>query len=131
MHRLLALTAVLLFGGCVSLSYAFTPATNKPISGRPAGCKFELHTSTPTQGYEEIGTLKHYNGDPPKDTEKFRKAVAEQVCEVGGDAVIATADAKGLYTTGSIIKYVGGAEPIKPISNMPTPQQSDNEVPKN
>src|SRR5262245_36531139 len=66
MHRIVVLAAIAmsLLSGCVALSYAFTPASSKPISARPNGCKFDLHTSTPTQGYEEIGTLKHYNGDP-------------------------------------------------------------------
>ena len=126
MHRLIVLV---LLAGCVPLSYAFTPATNAPIKAKPNGCEFKVVTSTPAEGYEEIGTLQHYNGTPPKDTEKFRKAVAEQVCQVGGDAVIATANAKGELTTGSIVKFVTHAEPIKPITDMPKTQQGDNENP--
>ncbi|HEY5922511.1 MAG TPA: hypothetical protein VIV11_12605 [Kofleriaceae bacterium] len=129
MQRLMAIVTFVLFAGCVPLSYAYTPATSNPVARKPAGCKFDIHTTTPTQGYSELGTLKHYNGEAPKDTEKFRKAVAEQVCDVGGDAVIVTTNEKGLYTTGSVVKYVGGAEPVKPVQDMPSVQQSDTEVP--
>jgi len=121
---------LVLLAGCVPLSYAFTPSTNAPIQARPNGCEFKVVLSQPTEGYEEIGTLQHYNGTPPKDTEKFKKAVAEQVCQVGGDGVIATSNEKGELTKGSIIKFVNHAEPIKPISDMPSVQQSDTEVPK-
>lgn len=127
MHRLLVLVLV---SGCVPLSYTYTPATNKPAVAKAKGCKFEVHGAQPTQGYEEVGILQHYNGDPPKNIEKFRSAVADQVCQVGGDAVIAAPDEKGLYTKGSIVRYVNYAEPVKPISDMPATQQSDTELPK-
>jgi hypothetical protein len=124
------LALLLLLAGCVPLSYAFTPSARSQPPAKPAGCKFDMHTSMPSEGFEEIGTLEHYNGDPPKDTEKMRKAVAEQVCQLGGDAVIATQNEKGFFTKGQVIKYVKHAEPVKPISD-PTPMQSpDNELPK-
>src|SRR5262245_18462633 len=97
MHRLIVLV---LFAGCVPLSYAFTPATNAPIKSRPDNCEFKVLLSPPPEGYEEIGELKHYNGTPPSDAEKFKKAVAEQVCQNGGDAVIGFADDKGKLTKG-------------------------------
>jgi hypothetical protein len=127
MHRLLVLVLV---AGCVPLSYAFTPSARFQPPPKPKGCKFDMHTSQPSDGYEEIGTLEHYNGDPPKDVEKMRKAVAEQVCELGGDAVIATTDAKGHYTKGQVIKYAKHAEPVKPLTDAPPIQSSDTEVPK-
>ncbi len=128
MHRLVLL---LVFAGCVPLSYTYTPATNKPETAKAKGCTFEVVGSQPEQGYEEIGILAHYNGNPPKSVDKFKSAVASQVCEVGGDAVIAAPDAKGVYTKGSIIKYVNFAAPVKPISDMPATQQSDSELPTN
>ena len=124
------LVAVVLLSGCVPLSYAFTPSTNAPIQAKAKGCEFKVVLSQPAEGYEEIGTLEHYNGTPPKDTETFKKAVAEQVCQVGGDGVIATSNAKGELTKGSIIKFVNHAEPVKPLTDMPSVQQSDTEVPK-
>jgi hypothetical protein len=124
------LVLLLLLVGCVPLSYAFTPSTNQPISGKPKGCKFEVPTSQPTEGYEEIGVLDHYNGDAPKNLDTFRKAVAEQVCQLGGDAVIAIANDKGEYTKGTVIRFVHHAEPVKPISDMPTTQAPDSELPR-
>jgi hypothetical protein len=127
MRRLLA---VVLLAGCVPLSYAFTPSTQAPIKAKPSNCEFKVFLSNPAEGYEEIGTLQHYNGTPPKDTEKFKKAVAEQVCQVGGDAVIATSDEKGQLMKGSIIRWSSTAQPVKPISDVPSVQQSDEELPK-
>src|SRR5688572_10856023 len=96
MHRLIVL---LLVAGCVPLSYAWTPASAKAVSPKPDNCKVEVFTSQPEQAYEELGTVKHYNGTPPKQAEKLRAAVAKQVCSAGGDAVIAFADEKGEYTS--------------------------------
>jgi hypothetical protein len=44
--------------------------------------------------------------------------------------VLATTDEKGAITKGAIIRLVHHAEPVKPISDMPTTQQSDTEKPK-
>jgi hypothetical protein len=121
--------ALVLVAGCVPLSYTFTPASSQPVMAKPKGCKFEVVMSQPNEGYEEIGTLDYYNGEAPKDVNKFKKAVAEQVCQVGGEAVVATVDAKGVITKGSVIKFVHHAEPVKPISDMPTTQAPDTENP--
>jgi hypothetical protein len=127
MRRLLA---VVLLAGCVPLSYTFTPSSSAPVHSNPKGCKFDVLMSAPPEGYEEIGTLELYNGDAPKSSDKFKSAVADQVCDVGGDAVIATTNDKGAITKGAIIRRVHHAEPVKPISDMPTTQQSDTEKPK-
>lgn len=127
MHRLLAL---ILVAGCVPLSYAFTPASNQALREKPNGCTFVMHTTQPSEGFEEIGMLEHYNGDPPKDVEKMKKAIAEQVCQLGGDAVIVTANEKGQYTKGQVIRYVNHAEPVKPLTGMPSTQSTDAEKPK-
>jgi len=130
MHRILGLVfASALVAGCVPLSYTFTPASSQPVRPKAKGCEFKVVGSQPAEGYEEIGTLEHYNGTPPKDAEKFRKAVAEQVCQVGGDAVITTTNEKGELTKGSIIKFVNHAEPVKPIQDLPPPQATDSEKP--
>lgn len=121
--------ALVVVAGCVPLSYTFTPSSSQAISAKPKGCKFEVVMSQPSEGYEEIGMLDYYNGSAPKDVNKFKSAVAEQVCQVGGDAVVATTDAKGVITKGSVIKFVHHAEPVKPITDMPATQSSDTEIP--
>jgi hypothetical protein len=128
MHRLFVLA---LLAGCSPLTYTWTPASAKPVSPKPDNCKVEVFTSQPTQSYEEIGYVSHYNGTPPKQAEKLRAAVVDQACAAGGDAVIAIADDKGEYTKGTVIKFTGTpAEPVKPVPDLPPPQSSDTEQPK-
>src|SRR3712207_6395472 len=102
MHRLVALVA--LCCGCVSTTYSFTPSTKGEVA-RNAGCDFEIFDAPPEKAFEEIGRLDHYNGDVPKTVDKLRSAIKDRVCEVGGEAVIADADAKGEFRTATVIKY--------------------------
>ncbi|MGE0550218.1 MAG: hypothetical protein AB7O24_25395 [Kofleriaceae bacterium] len=102
MHRLALLV---LLASCTPTSYAFSPTMRRTPDAKPEGCTFEVVTSQPSRGYEEIGTLTLINGEV-KTLDDFKSAVAKQVCSVGGDAAIATGDAKGAYTKGSVIRYV-------------------------
>lgn len=101
MHRL-ALVALLC--GCVSTQFSFTPSTKGHVP-KAAGCQFEIFDAPPDKPFEEIGRLDYYNGDVPKTTDALRKAIKDRVCEVGGDAVVADADAKGEYRTATVIQY--------------------------
>ena len=124
-----ALAAVLLVG-CAPTTYTFTAASAKGVVAKDENCKIEILTSPPTGNYEETGVLEYYNGKEPKTVEDFKKAVHKQACKAGGDAVIAIANEKGQYTKGSVIHYLGDmATGIKPISDMPAPQQTDTETP--
>jgi hypothetical protein len=102
MQRFLILAVL---AGCVPTTYSFTPSSSRPISPKPENCAFEVMTSEPTNPYDEVGVLELYNGDAPKDADKFRKLIAKQVCEVGGDVVMPTIDDKGRYTKGTILHY--------------------------
>jgi hypothetical protein len=93
MHRVLLL---IVLASCVPTTYTYSPTTRRPFSSRPDDCSFEIATSTPSKSFDEVGTLQHYNGAEPRTVEELRKAVAKQVCGVGGDAVIAIANDKGL-----------------------------------
>ncbi len=137
MHRLIAL---LLVAGCTPTTFAFSP-TVKSVTRKPENCPIEAMTSLPSRDYQEIGTLEFYNGTEPKTLDDFKKAVAEQACRVGGDAVVAIADFKGLYTKGTVLAWTGPAdaspsrEPVPSKADKPTPppaatQQIDNERPK-
>jgi hypothetical protein len=127
MKRFLALV---LLAGCSPTTFAFTPASPRGISAKPHDCPVEIVTSTPERNYEEIGTLDFYNGPEPKNVDDFKKAVAKQVCQAGGDAAIAIANDKGRYTKGSVIRYLGDmATPLKPPKTEPVIQQSDTEKP--
>jgi hypothetical protein len=102
MYRLLA---ALLATGCVPTSYTYSPSVAHGPAPRPQGCVVEIVRSPPAKAYEEVGTLTFYNGTEPTTVEDFKRVVSKQVCEVGGDAVIATANAKGQLTTGTVIRY--------------------------
>jgi hypothetical protein len=122
--------AALLFAGCSPTTFTLTPASAKGYVSKPSNCPIEILTAPPTGNYEEVATLEYYNGKEPKTVDAFKKAVHERACQAGGDAVIAIANEKGQYMKGSVIHYLGDmATGIKPISDVPTPQQSDTEQP--
>ena len=123
MSRLLALV---LLAGCTPAEFAFSP-TVTVVTPKADNCSVDVVTST-SRTYQEVGTLEYYNGPQPKTLADFKKAVAKQVCSAGGDAVIAVQDAKGLYTKGTVISYMGPAAPAQP--GTPPEQQGDTEVPK-
>jgi hypothetical protein len=105
MHRLnIVAMVVVLAAGCVPTSYSYTPASSRSFGQRAAGCTFDVVTTPPTETYEEVGVLAHYNGDVPSNLDEFKKVVAKQVCGVGGDAVIASSNGTG-YDKGTIIHY--------------------------
>jgi hypothetical protein len=122
MKRVLLL---IMLASCTPTSYTYSPTILRPVSSRSDDCSFEVATSTPSRSFEEVGTLQHYNGTEPSTVEELRKAVAKQVCGVGGDAVIAIADNKGHYTKGTIIHYV--PEPGPPIPSPATVQPKETQ----
>jgi len=127
MSRLLAL---ILLAGCTPTSFAFSPMA-KGVTSKPDSCAVEVLTTFPSRNYEEVGTLDFYNGTVPKTADAFKQVVAKQVCEAGGDAVVATADEKGQFTKGTVIAYTGAAGPAAPErAGSPPEQQTDTELPK-
>jgi len=127
MKRFLLLAVV---AGCSPTTFSFTPASAKGVVVSPENCQLEILTNAPEKNYEAVGDLDYYNGEQPKNLDDFKKAVSSQACKAGGNAVIAIANDKGRYTKGTVIHYLGDmATGVKPISDMPTTQQSDTETP--
>src|SRR5262245_33861236 len=122
MHRFLRFV---LLAGCAPTTYAYTPATGKPETTKPENCAIEVFLSPPSKNYEQLGTLDYYNGGEPKNAEEFKKAVAKQACQAGGDAVIAIVDDKGRYTKGTVIHYV--PEPATIVQPMEKPTEKPAE----
>ena len=123
MHRLFLLT---LLAGCSPVTYAYTPASNLPVSPKPDNCVFEVLSAPSSEDFEELGYLEHYNGGKPKTADKFKAAVAKQVCGAGGDAVVAIMDNKGELTKGTIIRFrnkrpAGSASPPPPPADTERP----------
>jgi len=124
MYRL----ALVLLAGCASATFVFS-ASMKGFTAKPDNCPVEVLSSTPSRGFQELGTLDFYTGTEPKSLDAFKKSVAKQACEVGGDAVIAIADDKNQYTKGTVIAYTDtGAAPVR--AGTPPEQQHDTELPK-
>ena len=96
---------LVLLAGCAPTNYSWTPSSRRVFDERPKGCAFEVLASNPDRPYDEIGELKHYNGDMQKSMDDFKKTIAEQVCGVGGDGVYVTRDDKGAITKGTVIKF--------------------------
>ena len=88
---------------CVATSYTFSP-TARGITPREASCEFSIIAATPDEPFEEVGTMKHYNGDIPTTEAAFRKAIASTVCDNGGHAVVATPTNKN-YESATMIRY--------------------------
>src|SRR5215475_2204484 len=104
------LIAVVVASGCVPTSFTYSPSFAKGPAPKPEGCAFEVVTSPPTRPYEEVGVLSFYNGTEPTTVDELKKIVAKQVCDVGGDGVIAIANARGQLTRGTIIHYPPGSK---------------------
>ena len=133
MHRLLA---VVLLAGCGGATFVFSPSV-KGFVAKPDNCKIDVVATYPSRAVAELGTLEFYDGTEPKTLEAFKKAVSKQVCEVGGDAAIAIADDKNLYTKGTVLQYTDTGAPSsapdtpdKPSAPTPAVQQTDTENPK-
>jgi fermentation-respiration switch protein FrsA (DUF1100 family) len=112
MVQRLRVVVFLALGACVPTSYAYTPTATRGFPSRAAGCSFEVSTTEPTQAYEEVGTLKHYNGSVPKSLEDFKNAVSKQVCELGGDFVVVRGDGNGGYPDGTILHFNQLPKPV-------------------
>ncbi len=106
MQRLLVVAALC---SCVPTSYTYSPTTKGEVPRKPGskGCEFTIHTSAPDEDFQEVGVLKHYNGDVPTSEADFKKAIATRVCDVGGHAVIVQRTSKG-YETATVIQYSKG-----------------------
>lgn len=126
MSRLIALA---LLAGCAPTTFAYSPMING-VRSKPDNCALEVLTSLPARDYQAVGTLDFYNGTEPKTLEAFKTAVAKQVCNVGGDAVVAVADDKGQFTKGTIIAYIGSGAPGPARRDAPPDQRIDSELPK-
>jgi hypothetical protein len=105
-----AIVFVVVCAACVPTSYTFSPTTKGAAPARESGCEFKVLAATPDEEFQEIGTLKHYNGDIPKQEAEFRKAIGGRVCELGGHAVVAVPTNAG-YELATVIKYSAGFHP--------------------
>ena len=120
--RLLLLLLVLL--GCTQkLNFNYTATDSRANPTRPDGCEFEVLTTTPSRGFEEIGVLEldqRKSDASPSKVSHCRELVQHDVCAHGGEAVIAKANGLGLYIQGTVIRYVANSPTAAPVPGTPT-----------
>ncbi len=107
-------------------------ATGAPQTPREANCSFDILTSTPLLGYEEIGTIDvtpgGYGVNQFTDLSDFKAHITPNVCKLGGDAAIAAANGFGMYIKATVLKRVARPAPAAPAA--PTAAQASAEAPK-
>ncbi|MFY2561204.1 hypothetical protein ACN469_26625 [Corallococcus terminator] len=90
--------------GCYSTKYSYARTTQATAEARPATCQVDLFTTRPEGSFVELGVLE--NRYVPRSTaNEFVEAVRSQVCEAGGDAVLAEVNGFGNYIRGTVIRF--------------------------
>lgn len=84
-------------------TYTFVKTTGHTAEARKGGCAFDVLTTRPNKAYDELGVFEPYGA--VNDATAFRKAVADELCRQGGDAVIAEINGHGQYVRGTAIRY--------------------------
>src|SRR5260221_417808 len=87
--------------------YGFTATTQNAGTAKPAGCAFDILTTRPDQPFVEVGIFDVSSRlfSLPSDAGTFKKAVSDDVCRVGGDAVLAEINGYGAYVRGTVLRY--------------------------
>lgn len=105
MHRPLLLA--LLLSACGITYQGYDIQRSAPGTPKPAGCEFQVVSTVPQSGVEEVATLtlkNGINGDVPSDSARFRADVQAQVCEAGGDLVVTEVNGRGDIVRGIVFR---------------------------
>jgi hypothetical protein len=103
----LALSLGVLAIGCASMSpnYGLTKSVNN-LTPKAANCEFTVVTVPSDRPQEQVGILDAEMVPYAATTAaEFQDAVRKQVCEVGGDAVLAEINGRGRYVRGTIVRW--------------------------
>ena len=77
-------------------------------AGRGPDCEFRVIRGRITEPYEEVGIIDveaFHSGSLPDDEEAFKRVVTEDVCRVGGHAIIPAIDVYGHWVVGTVIRF--------------------------
>jgi len=115
----------LVFLGCGSTDVT---ATGPKAPPRPLTCDFEILTSLPMSGYQEIGTVDvtpgGYGVNQFTSLGDFKDHIRENVCQLGGDAAFASANGFGMYIKASVLKHVDAPAPAPgPVAAAEAPRK--------
>jgi hypothetical protein len=102
--RLSIVALVLSACGLQAASYRATQTGSSALTPKPANCDFAILTTTGSRPYEEIAILdsKNYMAH---DVAEFKEAIKKDVCELGGDAVLAQVNGYGYYPRGTVLRW--------------------------
>ena len=105
--RVLWLTLLLAALPSCAASYLYGPVDGAAAQPRDDDCAFTVTDTIPQVPFDTLGVLAPEDIQASRlstDPTKFQKAVEEQVCEAGGDAVVVERDAEGRFVRGTVIK---------------------------
>jgi hypothetical protein len=94
----------LLFAGCATTgnNYKFSITAEQQATGRAPDCSFRVVNVAPQQGYNELGVLDYDSGDVATKIDEFKTKIHAQVCQAGGDLVVAEINGFGSYVRGIV-----------------------------
>lgn len=105
MQRALPYLAVVAVIGCGGATTAFK-RTGPTLAAQPEGCEFSVVRASPTGPSRELGTIdiKYLKQtDWIYDESAFRRKVRANVCQSGGDTVVAHINDNGLYMSATVL----------------------------
>lgn len=104
------------FGACAQTGYIYTK-TGDSGPAKPPNCDFVIATTKVDRPYKEVGILDSQD-NPPSNAADFKERVRRQVCEAGGDAVVAEVSGHGYYIRGTVLRFTEG-EPAAAATTAP------------
>jgi hypothetical protein len=128
--KLVSFVAFALLAGCASgggLTYKLTPSDNlaPPPQAKDPNCDFKIGKGPDDgQKYDKLGELKAADFSATSQDD-LKSSIRAQVCQLGGDYVIATQDETGAYKTATVLRHhmdapAGGPAPA-PGTPAPAP----------
>jgi hypothetical protein len=105
MKRALPYLAVAAVVGCGGATTAFT-RTGPTLAAQPKGCEFSVVRESPTAPSKELGTIAikyQKQMDWIYDESAFKRKVRANVCQSGGDTVVAHINDNGLYMSATVL----------------------------
>ena len=104
-YTTVALLTISLLGCGGSGEYRKTGGT---YAARGPDCEYRVIRNRIVEPYEELGVIDieaFSVGQLPNNEDRFRKAVGDTVCAVGGDAVIPGINVYGRWVHGTVIRF--------------------------
>ncbi len=100
--------AFLAFTGCGGYHYDLAMTGTAPTAPSAATCDFKVVGLPPQVPFDEVATLTPevtmFGAKAARDPLKFKSAVHDAVCKVGGDVVVTEVNGQGVYVRGTVLR---------------------------